>query len=267
MSETNPGSGTNSTIILGAGDNVLVNSMTLTAFTNDTDDSTYKDNFELWQNEIAYMLRPKTDSPSDMTIEVGSRNESITWTSSSDRPATYKIVRNSFEIINAVWDGGPITLDLEEDNFGTESFHLTLYDVLGFYTYDTVVVTKEDTTAPTFVDAPDNLQYEEGTVAHWVSWTFTEMFPDSYVFYINSTYETSDSWDGSEISVNVGNLSPGIYNLTIAVNDTSGNIAPSTVYLTVTEILPPGDITLLIIIIGAGVVVIIIIIIIKKKKS
>jgi len=208
------------------------------------------------------------DSPNDMIIEVGSRTEAIVWASSSDRPATYKIVRNSIEIVNLAWDGSPITLDLEEDNLGTEEFQITVYDALGFSATDTVAVTKEDTTGPALVDAPDNLQYEEGTVLWQVGWTFAEMFPDSYVFYIDSTVETSGSWDGSEISVNVGDLSPGIYNLTIAVSDTSGNLATSQVYLTVTELPPSGDYTLLIIIIaGIAGVVIIIIIIMKKKKS
>ncbi|MGY5858566.1 MAG: hypothetical protein RTU63_04290 [Candidatus Thorarchaeota archaeon] len=267
LSDNKPGSGTNCTIILGAGDNVLANSMTLTAFTNDTDDSTYQDNFELWQNEIAFMLRPKLDSPGDMTIEVGSRTEAIMWASSSDRPTIYKIVRNSFEIVNQVWDGGPITLDLEEDNLESEEFEITVYDVLGFSATDTVVVTQEDATGPALVNAPDNLQYEEGTVSWQVSWVFTEMFPDSYIFYIDSTQETSDSWDGSEISVNVGDLSPGVYNLEIEVSDTSGNIAISQVSLTVTELPPPSDNTLLIIIIAGIAVVVIIIIIIMKKKS
>ena len=290
MSKTKPSSNVNSTIILGVGDNVLVNSMTLTTFTNDTDDSTYADNFELWENEIAFMLRPRLDSPSDMTIEVGSRTEAIVWAAYSDRPTTYKIVRNSFEILNPAWDGGPITLDLEEDNFGTEEFHVTVYDALGFSATDTVAVTKEDTTGPALVDAPDNLEYEEGTVMWQINWTFTEMFPDSYVFYINGTLETSDLWDGSEISVNAGDMSPGIYNLTIAANDTSGNLATSQVYLTVTELATStttttttttttstttttttatlGENTILIIIIAGitGVVVIIIIIMMKKKS-
>ncbi|MHA1930281.1 MAG: hypothetical protein ACTSV2_17050 [Candidatus Thorarchaeota archaeon] len=285
ISETKPGSGTNATIILGAGDNVLVNSMTLTAFTNDTDDSTYADNFEIWENEIAFMLRPRIDSPSDITIEVGSRGESITWTPSSYIPYSYTIVRNSYEINNSLWDGGSITLNLKEDNLGVVSFHITVYDTLGFYETDTVVVTKEDSIGPMFIDGPDNLQYEEGTGTHLINWSFTEIYPDSYVLYINGTPETSDDWDGSDISVNVGGLSQGVYNLTLAVNDTSGNLATSRVYLTVTEPVttttttdtitdttttapPPGDTSVVIIIVVvAGVIVIIIIIIVMKKKS
>ncbi|MHA2066364.1 MAG: hypothetical protein ACXABY_18490, partial [Candidatus Thorarchaeota archaeon] len=233
LSKTKPGSNINATIILGVGGDVLVNGVMVTAFDNDTDDSAYKDNFELWQNEIAFMLRPTVDSPTDMTIEVGSRTESVVWNAYSDRPDHFSIVRNSFEILNEPWDGGPINLPLEEDNLGAEEFHLTVYDELGFSAADTVAVTKEDTTSPLLISVTENPEYEEGTVWYLVNWTFDERFPDSFAFYINETYETGGSWDGSLISVNAGHLSPGVYNLTLFVSDTSGNSASEMVYLTV----------------------------------
>jgi hypothetical protein len=214
------------------------------------------------------MLRPTVDSPIDMNIEVGSRTESVVWNAYSDRPDHYKITRNSFEILDAPWDGLPITLPLEEDNLGTEEFHLTVYDELGFSATDTVAVTKEDTTSPLFISVTDSPEYEEGTVWYLVNWTFDEMFPDSFVFYIDETYETGGSWDGSSISVNAGHLSPGIHNLTLFVSDTSGNSASEMAYLTVTEAAPPDDGFLIIIMIAAvGAVLIIIIIIMMRKKS
>ncbi|MHA2072191.1 MAG: DUF4350 domain-containing protein, partial [Candidatus Thorarchaeota archaeon] len=268
LSLTKPGTNSHATIVLGVGGDVLVNGVMVTGFDNDTDDSTYKDNFELWQNEIAFMLRPTVDSPTDMTIEVGSRTESIVWDAYSDRPDHYTIVRNSFEILNEPWDGGPITLPLEEDNLGTEEFHLTIFDELGFSAIDTVAVTKEDTTSPQFISVTENPGYEEGTVWYLVNWTFDEMFPDSFDFYIDEAYETGGSWDGSLISVNAGHLSPGVHNLTISVIDTSGNSASEMVYLTVTEVAPPDDGFLIIVIIAAmAVVVLIIVIIIMRKRS
>ncbi len=296
ISATKPVEKINATLVLGVEGNVLVNGAMLTLFENDTDDSTYPDNFELWENEIAFMLRPVLDSPSDMTIEVGSRTESIVWNAYSSHPDHYTIVRNSFEFLNVPWDGGTITLPLEEDNLGTEEFHLTVYDTLGFSVSDTVAVTKEDTTAPSFVDAPDNNYYDEGTEHFYLNWSFTEMNPDYWILYINGSVHDSDSWDGSEVSVDAGGLTEGVYNATIVVNDTSGNSAESTVWLTVntppttttttstttttttttttptesgTPTPPPGNNTLLIIIIAAvaGIVVIIIIIVLMKKKS
>jgi hypothetical protein len=267
-SVSQPDNGTNATIVLGAGGNVLANGALLSIFENDTDDSTYADNFELWENEISFMLRPSVDRPSDITIEVGSRGESVTWNPYSSKPASYRIVRNSFEIANMPWDGSPVVLNLEEDNLGTETFYLTVYDIFGQSITDEVDVRKEDTTAPIIVDASDLLHYEEGTVSYWVNWTFTEMFPDSYVLYVNESYEASVDWDGSEISIDVGGFIAGVYNLTLAVNDTSGNLATSTLYLlvTTTTINPPDlwDYRILII---AAVVVIIVAVIVKKKPK
>jgi hypothetical protein len=158
---------------------------------------------------------------------------------------------------------------LEEDNLGSEEFHLTVYDELGFTAADTVSVTKEDTTAPQFISVTENPGYEEGTIWYLVNWTFNEMFPDSFDFYIDEEYETGGSWDGSMISVNAGHLSPGVHNLTLLAMDTSGNSASEMVYLTVSEATPPPDDGFLIIVIIAvlTIVIVIIIIIMMRKKS
>jgi len=130
-------------------------------------------------------------------------------------------------------------------------------------------VTKEDTTSPQFISVTQNPEYEEGTVWYLVNWTFDEMFPDSFVFYINETYETGGSWDGSLISVNAGDLSSGVHNLTLLVVDTSGNSASEMVYLTVTDATTPIplDVFLIIILIASIAVVFIIIVIMMRKKS
>ncbi|MFX1500117.1 MAG: hypothetical protein ACFFDH_04035 [Promethearchaeota archaeon] len=43
-------------IVLGAGGRAITNTMLLTEYYNDTDDSTYPDALEIWENEIAYMF-------------------------------------------------------------------------------------------------------------------------------------------------------------------------------------------------------------------
>jgi len=48
-------------IVLRNDEQTLFNSYLIDEFTGDTDDSTYADNFELWKNEIAFMLRPKLE--------------------------------------------------------------------------------------------------------------------------------------------------------------------------------------------------------------
>jgi hypothetical protein len=279
-----------SAIVLGAGGNAVCNMFGLLEYDQDTDDSTYRDNYEIWLNEIAYIMRPTIDSPSDRAIEVLSRSETIVWTPDSNRPYFYEIERNSVVVFDGPWDGGQIPLDLEEDNLGDVTFELTVYDTAGYSVSDAVVVTVEDTTYPAFSDAPDNLYYEEGKMEHLINWSFSEAFPDSFVFYINGTIEDSGDWDGSEISVDAGGLGEGVYNLTLLVNDTSDNRSTSTVYLTIgeasettttttdtttttetdTETTPPqdeGDNTLIMVIAAvAGIIVVIVIAIWMKKR-
>ncbi len=56
-------------IVLRDDEQTLYNSYLIDEFTGDTDDSTYSDNFELWKNEIAFMMRPKLEFSLDMPTE------------------------------------------------------------------------------------------------------------------------------------------------------------------------------------------------------
>ncbi len=284
-------SGNNSAIIMSTVVPAITNSFSISQYFDDTDDSTYGDGYEIFMNEIAYLMRPQIDSPTDIVMEIGSVGVTLTWTPQSDRPYSYIIMRNLGEIANTAWDGGPISILLDGYLLGVYLFEITVYDTAGYSATDIVTVTVEDTTGPAFVDGPDNLFYQQGTTTHLLNWSFTELLPDYWVLYINGSVHDSGSWDGSEISADAGGLTEGTYNATIAVNDTSNNVATSTVTLVVgppptttttptgttsttptdtgTTTPPPGDNTLLIIIIAAvaGVVVIIIIIVLMKKKS
>lgn len=72
-------------IILGAEGRAIINAMHLTEYYDDTDDSTYPDALEIWENEIAYMLKPggfSLSSDADIPDDDGMFN--LTWTVSSD---------------------------------------------------------------------------------------------------------------------------------------------------------------------------------------
>ena len=61
-------------IVLRNDEQTLFNSYLIDYFDIDIDDSTYLDNFELWKNEIAFMLRPKLeflpDFPATKTVDI-----------------------------------------------------------------------------------------------------------------------------------------------------------------------------------------------------
>ncbi|MBN1329727.1 MAG: hypothetical protein JXA54_09665 [Candidatus Heimdallarchaeota archaeon] len=56
-------------ITLRNDEQTLFNSYLIDEFTNDFDNSTYEDNYELWKNEIAFMMRPKLEFAITVPLE------------------------------------------------------------------------------------------------------------------------------------------------------------------------------------------------------
>ena len=232
-----------SAIVLGVEERAICNLFSTLQYFDDTDDSTYPDNFELLMDEIVFLMRPTIDSPSNVVKEAGSPGDSITWTPSSPWPSwvtvhAFPIGVYDHLILNEAWDGGPITvpLDVWAHLQPTDVIYtITVYDTFGQSITDEVTVEFEDTTSPSLVEAPSNLAYNESTAEHLLNWTFDELYPHFYVVYVNGTMEYNGTWDGSELSIDVGGLAMGVWNITTFVNDTSGNSAVNTVFIVVTD--------------------------------
>ena len=232
-----------SAIVLGVEGRAICNQFSTLQYFDDTDDSTYPDNFELLLNEIVYLMRPTIDSPPDFSKEAGSPGDSITWTPSSPWPLWVEVHAHPVGVydhllIDEVWDGGPITVatDIWAHLQPTDVLYtIIVWDNFGQYVLDEVAVLFDDTTSPALVEAPSNLAYNESTTVHLLNWTFEELYPHFYLVYVNGTMEYNGTWDGSELSVDIGGLDKGVWNVTIFVNDTTGNSAIDTVFLTVTD--------------------------------
>ncbi len=230
-----------STIVLRNDGQTLLNTFIIDGLRGDADDSAYVDAFEIWMNEVSFMMRPTIDSPSDFSYEAGSTGHSITWNPSSYSPASYAVDVNGTPEVSGDWTGTSTTYSVDGLDLGVYVVTLTVTDKNGETASDSVTVTVVDTTSPVLLASPNNLQYEEGTAVHLLNWTYSDLLPDSYWLLIDSETVESGNWDGSMISVNVGGLSAGTYSVTIAVNDTSGNTATDMVQLTVTA--PPTTTT------------------------
>ncbi len=284
-------------MVLGNSARTLYNGYAIDQFMGDLDDSTYPDNYELWLNEIAFIMRPTIDSPSDATIELGVSGETIEWNPASYNPWTYSIERETVEVESGTWNGDAISYEIDESSPGVYTFEITVHDGAGYSASDIVVITVEDTTAPTITFNPDNMEFEEGTTGHELNWTFEDLEPDTYVIEVNGTTEASGSWtSGVNVTLLVDDLSldVGVYNVTIIAFDDSGNSVTDEVIVTVLEeettstdtttsetdtttetttdtgtTTPPpdGDYTLILILAGVAAVVVIIVVIMMRKKS
>lgn len=88
---------------------------------------------------------------------------------------------------------------------------------------------------PPMIDHPLDVEYVEQTYGHSITWISTDENPSHYIVYRNGTEFLSNSWEGNPIIVYVNELSVGIYNYTIVVYDTVGNMNSDTVFVTVLQ--------------------------------
>lgn len=121
-----------------------------------------------------------------------------------------------------------------------------------------------DTTAPIFDSTPD-ISYIVGTVGNSLEWSATELYPDQYEVWVDGVLDSSGIWNGSNIVVNIDELTADVHNCTIVLIDQSGNSASDTVIVTV--ISDSTSLIIIVIIAAAGGVVLIIIIMKKKQGS
>jgi hypothetical protein len=243
----------------------IANAIALTQYVQDTDDSTYPDAYEVWMNEIAYLMRPTINSPSDVSYEAGSTGHSITWTPYSYSPASYTIDINGTTEVSDDWTGAPIPFVADGLDPGVHAVTLTVIDTNGEQVQDTVLVTVQDTTLPILVGPADFTT--SGTVT--VRWNASDLYPASWRLFVNGTQKDAGTWTGNHVDVSVSSLDPGVYNFTLSVTDESGNMATDTVMVTVTASGLFGFDTTTVIVIGLGLLLLIIIIvaILSRRKS
>ncbi|MFQ5977717.1 MAG: ABC transporter substrate-binding protein [Candidatus Heimdallarchaeota archaeon] len=99
------------------------------------------------------------------------------------------------------------------------------------------LVNGPDITSPR-IDAPPNVQYNESG-SEKITWYPTDAHPANYTIYRNGTIADSGPWSGGEVSFGTVSLSLGFYNCTLLVNDTSGNWAAFTVWVTIIDATVP----------------------------
>jgi hypothetical protein len=227
--------GNGSAIILSVGGRAIVNGMTLSGYVDDSDDSEYPDSQEVWENEIAYMMRPTIDSPPDDVIEAGTGSTFITWVPESDRPSSFTLTRDTpYSVTTGNWNGSSLAFLVENEPPGIYSYELTVYDTAGHSAIDTVIIEVEDTVDPT-ISSPSDLEYVVGTTGHNITWQCSDFYPDSYEVWTNTTTGTPAAWPGGSIVIDIDGLDVGTYYYTLTVYDTSGNSVSDTVQVTVTE--------------------------------
>jgi hypothetical protein len=141
-----------SAIVLGANGNAICNMFAISEYDEDTDNSTYPDNFELLTNEIGYLYfdRPTIDHPADVTYMETETGNEITWTPTADAgPWNYVFRVNGTPVESSSWTGAPLTFNVDGVNISITEYQLTVFDRLGYSVSDTVTLNVTEYVAPT----------------------------------------------------------------------------------------------------------------------
>jgi hypothetical protein len=140
-----------SAIVLGAGGQAICNMFAISEYDEDTDDSTYPDNLELFTNEIAYLYydRPTIDHPADVTYMQTETGNEIEWTPTADAgPWEYVFSVNGTPVQGGHWTGASLAFNVDGVNVSITEYELTVFDRLGYSVSDSVILNVTEYIAP-----------------------------------------------------------------------------------------------------------------------
>jgi hypothetical protein len=262
----------NASIVLRNDGTTLLNTFLLNNLRGDEDGSGYLDGFEIYFDQISFMLdiAPDIDHPADIGYESGSTGNTITWTPTDSNPYGYVTYVDGVLDASGTWDGSAIVINVDGLSLGVHDVKLVVANDDDYIRMDTVLVTVVDTTEP-LLSSPSDITFEVNTTGNTLTWTASDPNPSHFVIIMNSTDYDSGVWDGSSVSLNLDSLAIGVYFFTIRLNDTEGHMSEDTVLVTVTE---PGGFglpdwldtqTLLLIVIGVLALIIIVLACRRRK--
>ncbi len=176
---------------------------------------------------------PVIDSPPDKIASEGDAVESVTWNPSDVNPDRYEIFDNDASWLTGSWDGSPIVVYLDTLSLGLHNLTCVVTDLGNNVASDQVDVTIIDDTPPSITPLA-NQEVAEGDPVS-LTWTVSDLHPDSFEIWRNDVSIDSGIWDGSDISTPLSSLGLGFYNFTLVLTDTSNNAVSSQVNVTIVD--------------------------------
>jgi hypothetical protein len=155
----------------------------------------------------------------------GTTGNSISWTITDNYPAEYNITVNSVLLSNTTWTSSlPLVINIDGLSTGVYNYTIIAWDQSGNFIIDSVIVTVNDETAPSFNLVPDLSSYIETTTGHDLVWNVLDLHPAYYNLTRNGDYIENANWiSNQDISINIDGLPAGVYNFTFHIYDLSNN--------------------------------------------
>jgi len=176
---------------------------------------------------------PNIDSPIDIDYQMGDIGNLITWSATDDNPTVYKITQNGLLVSTGSWSSGnPITVNVDDRPSGIYIYTCIVNDADDSSNSDSVILTVIG--PPVIIDKPSDFEYLEGDTGNLITWIATDNNPTTYIITRNGQTIDSGSWSkGSQININVDDLTEGTYTFTCTVYDGDEQTDSNSVIVTV----------------------------------
>lgn len=176
---------------------------------------------------------PTINNPSDIVMSEGDMTSVATWAISDDYPNRYEVLNDGELYYNDSWNGSIINVTLGLLPFGNHNLTMIVYDVSDNAASDQINVTVIDDTRPTIL-LIDDQEISEGSLAPLV-WPTSDLHPSHYEVFVEETPYDNGAWGGADLSIELNALGLGTYNVSVTVNDTSGNSVSDSALITVVD--------------------------------
>jgi len=188
-----------------------------------------------------------TFSPNNFTVEYGYTGQSISWTSADTNPDTYTIELQGMGIVAGptAWvNGSAINYNIPDGfSVGSYIYIINFTDNYENFITDSANFTVEDKTFPTIISASSNLTVEFGYTGQSLSWTATDLNPNTYTIELQGTGIVAgpSTWtSGVTITYNIADgFAVGVYVYTVNFTDDYNNFIIDSVTFTVDDTTNP----------------------------
>ncbi len=171
-----------------------------------------------------------------MTSFTNKANVNITWTISDEHSGgSYFVYLGYNPVVSDRWWNGSISFNLASLSIGNNRITLVALDIIGNQATDTVWITVFDDTVPPSIGHPSDIKWDEESSKVNITWTRDNCYPLNYTIYQNGTIKASGSWNTTELTISIDDLSPGVYNFTIIICYETGLSSRDRIIVTIVD--------------------------------
>ncbi|MDH5645582.1 MAG: BspA family leucine-rich repeat surface protein, partial [Candidatus Heimdallarchaeota archaeon] len=155
---------------------------------------------------------PDVSSPADMTYEIHSSGNEISWIVGDNNPNVYNITVNGNILVSDItWINGSITISVDSYAVGIYEFIIFVFDQDYNMVSDSVTVTVYQEAIPPEVSSPEDITYQFESSGNQIIWVVGDMNTGNYTVLKNdTTFISSSLWTNGSIIVDIDGLDIGV---------------------------------------------------------